>query len=176
MLDFGGGSGLLVRLLRDNGIDAYWSDRYCQNLFARGFEYENALNLNLGLATCFEVFEHLLEPKASINEMLQICPNLLFSTELLPSPIPKHSGKDLWWYYGFSHGQHISFYERKTLAYIAKVHNLHFNSYANLHLFSQKPINPFVFKWIIKLSHKGLYTLCKRQFRSKTQSDNQALQ
>ena len=39
-VDLAGGYGLLTRMMRDNGFDFYWSDRYCENLFARGFEVE----------------------------------------------------------------------------------------------------------------------------------------
>jgi hypothetical protein len=39
VIDCAGGYGILVRLLRDLGIDAFWSDLYSQNLVARGFEY-----------------------------------------------------------------------------------------------------------------------------------------
>ncbi|WP_104743897.1 class I SAM-dependent methyltransferase [Helicobacter cinaedi] len=173
MLDFGGGSGLLVRLLRDVGIESYWSDEYCENLFARGFEWQE--NIKPTLATCFEVFEHLPNPREQIDSMLKICPNLLFSTELLPCPIPESNGANAWWYYGFSHGQHISFYTYKSLELIAKAHNLHFCSYGGLHLFSQVYISPLHFKWLIRLAHRGLFTLIKRRFYSKTMSDCEKL-
>lgn len=39
VVDCAGGYGILVRQLRDKGVDAYWSDYYCENLLARGFEY-----------------------------------------------------------------------------------------------------------------------------------------
>ena len=38
VVDYAGGHGFLVRLLRDKGIEALWSDRYSENLVARGFE------------------------------------------------------------------------------------------------------------------------------------------
>lgn len=173
MLDFGGGSGLLVRLLRDVGIESYWSDEYCENLFARGFEWQR--DIQPTLCTCFEVFEHLPNPRTQIDSMLKICPNLLFSTELLPCAIPESSGANAWWYYGFSHGQHISFYTYKSLELIAKAHNLHFCSYGGLHLFSQSHISPLYFKWVVKLAHKGLFTLIKRRFASKTMNDCEKL-
>lgn len=173
LLDFGGGSGLLVRLLRDVGIDSYWSDKYCENLFARGFEWDS--NTTPTMATCFEVFEHLPNPREEIDSMLKICPNLLFSTELLPCPIPESSGTNTWWYYGFSHGQHISFYTYQSLELIAKNHNLYFYSYGGLHLFSQKRIAPSYFKWIVRLAHRGLFTFIKKCFHSKTMSDCEKL-
>src|SRR3974377_2028964 len=36
-LDFGGGAGLLCRLLRDTGIDAYMCDKFSTSVYARGF-------------------------------------------------------------------------------------------------------------------------------------------
>ena len=41
VLDIGGGTGLLTRLLRDVGFEAQWSDEYCDNIFAQGFTYDN---------------------------------------------------------------------------------------------------------------------------------------
>ena len=37
-LDYGGGYGLFVRLMRDRGFDFRWHDRYAPNLLSRGFE------------------------------------------------------------------------------------------------------------------------------------------
>lgn len=193
LLDFGGGTGLLVRLLRDSGIEAFWEDKYCQNIFARGFEWrsdnprlfalDSVIQETLSkqkmrppeLATSFEVFEHLPNPLEEIESMLSRAPNLLFSTELLPSFIPESSGQNAWWYYGFAHGQHISFYSYESLAFIAKKRGLYFYSYSGLHLFSSKKINPLAFKLVIKLAGKGLFLWVKKRLGSKTMSDSLAL-
>lgn len=172
LLDFGGGSGLLVRLLRDVGLESYWIDAYCENMFARGFEWHDSAHLKPSLATCFEVFEHLLNPLDSIRDMLEISPNLLFSTQLLPCAIPQYCGDKQWWYYGFSHGQHISFYTRQSLEHIAKIYKLHFVSCGDIHCFSVHKIHPKRFAFIVKMSHRGLFALCKRRFTSKTMSDS----
>ena len=37
VLDYAGGYGILVRLLRDLGINAYWDDKFCANILAKGF-------------------------------------------------------------------------------------------------------------------------------------------
>ncbi len=42
-LDAAGGYGMLTRLMRDYGFDFYWSDKYCANLMARGFEFNDDL-------------------------------------------------------------------------------------------------------------------------------------
>ena len=39
-LDVAGGYGMLTRLMRDYGFHFYWTDPYCQNILARGFEVE----------------------------------------------------------------------------------------------------------------------------------------
>src|ERR1700740_257975 len=36
-LDFGGGHGMLVRMMRDRGFQFHWQDRYASNDYARGF-------------------------------------------------------------------------------------------------------------------------------------------
>ena len=37
-IDYGGGYGIFVRLMRDQGFDFYRHDPLCENLFADGFE------------------------------------------------------------------------------------------------------------------------------------------
>ncbi len=59
VINCAGGYGILVRLLRDLGIEALWSDRYCQNLVARGFVYTTGDGC---LATAFEASEHFVNP------------------------------------------------------------------------------------------------------------------
>ena len=173
IVDIGGGTGLLVRLLRDVGLEAFWQDEYCENIFARGFEWNQTIKPTL--LTSFEVFEHLPNPQKQISAMLNICPNILFSTELLPESIPPHQGDNTWWYYGFHHGQHISFYAKQTLEYIAKQHNLHLCSYGSIHLLSQKALNQKIFAALIKLSNKALFPIIRRLYTSKTLSDHHKL-
>src|SRR6187551_714050 len=56
-LDYGGGYGMFVRLMRDKGFDFYRYDTYCKNMFAEGFDDKGELDYEL--ITAFEVFEHL---------------------------------------------------------------------------------------------------------------------
>lgn len=114
VVDFAGGYGLLVRQLRDLGVDALWRDKYCTNLVARGFEHKDEPAI---LVTAFEVFEHLVEPVEVLEYMLTIAPNVLLSTEIMPTPCPAHGD---WWYYGREHGQHVGFYRLRTLQSMAE--------------------------------------------------------
>ena len=91
------------------------------------------------------------------------------------APDPPHQGKEAWWYYGFAHGQHISFYARETLAYIARQQGVFLVSHNGLHLFSQRKISPFVFATLVRLAHRGAFWILKRLLGSKTLSDHQLL-
>lgn len=118
VVDYAGGYGVLVRMLRDVGVDAYWIDKYCDNLFARGFEFNS--DGGVGMVAAFEVMEHFINPVDEIEKLFSISPNLLLSTVLLPSPTPAEND---WWYYGINHGQHIGFFRVKTLQYLANKFN-----------------------------------------------------
>ncbi len=114
VVDYAGGYGILVRLLRDYGVDALWSDPYCENRVARGFEHRGQ---PATLVTAFEAFEHFIEPTKELTRMLAIAPNLLLSTMLVPTPPPPH---DDWWYYGREHGQHVGLFRLETLEMLAR--------------------------------------------------------
>jgi len=142
-VDFAGGYGLFVRRMRDLGFDFYWTDRYCENVFSKGFEYIPAAQEEIEAVTAFEVFEHLNEPIDEIQKILSISNNILFTTELIPKTVPKPGE---WWYYGLQHGQHISFYSTKTLQVIADRFGLQYYSNGKyFHLFSIKKILKGVF-------------------------------
>ncbi len=124
-IDYGGGYGMFVRLMRDQGFDFRRHDPLCVNLFADGFDA--VAQSNYALLTAWEVFEHLADPLAEIEKMLSFSRNLFFSTLLIQTP-PKPLGE--WWYYGLEHGQHVSFYSKETLKVIANKFNLklHFSN------------------------------------------------
>ena len=115
VVDYAGGYGFLVRLLRDVGIDALWADPYSDNLVARGFEYQ-AGSRPAAMVTAFEAFEHFVSPIDEMEKMLAIAPNILLTTNVISTPVPRPND---WWYYGLDHGQHIGFYRVQTLQYLA---------------------------------------------------------
>jgi hypothetical protein len=148
-IDYGGGYGIFVRLMRDMGLDFYWHDTHCQNIFAQQFEAD--LNINYNLLTAFEIFEHSPEPIHELDKMLKLSDSILFSTALLPTK--KIPAPDEWWYYGLEHGQHISFYTKKTLEYTAVKYNLNFYSNNNdIHFLTKKRIDPYYMMLILKKS------------------------
>lgn len=135
VVDFAGGYGILVRLLRDRGIDAYWSDPYCQNLVAMGFAHDGG---RADLVTAFEAFEHFVSPVAEMETLFKVAPNLLLSTDVIPEPTPDAG---TWWYYGHNHGQHVGFFRVRTFEYLAKKFRKHFISDGrSYHLFTEQPV------------------------------------
>lgn len=151
-LDYGGGYGLFVRLMRDRGFDFYWMDPYPKNLLAQGFEYDKKAKIEA--LTAFELFEHLVDPLEEIEKMLKISDTIIFSTNLinLETDTP-----DNWWYFGREHGQHVSFYTKETLQYIAQKYDL--NLYTNgkdFHILTKRNFGKGIFKLLLMLSKRGM--------------------
>tara|TARA_A100001015_G_C15033818_1_gene734767 strand:- start:87 stop:872 length:786 start_codon:yes stop_codon:yes gene_type:complete len=167
LVDYAGGHGFLVRLLRDIGIDAFWADPYSKNLVARGFEYKN--NDNAKLVTAFESFEHFVRPCEEMDKLLKIAPNILLTTTIIPRPTPKPSD---WWYYGLDHGQHIGFYRIQTLQYIAKRFDLNLISDGiQTHFFSKQKYSYQAWRILIILANR-FPKLFSVGMKSKTWDDH----
>lgn len=140
ILDVGGGYGMLCRGLRDRGFDCYITDIYCENLFAKSFEPAPGAKADVLLA--FEVFEHVTDPVAFVDEQFKkYSPELMiFSTLLYEADEPPPRD---WWYYTFETGQHISIYHSRSLQQLAKKLDLHVTSLnSGLHLLSKQTISP----------------------------------
>ena len=150
-IDYGGGYGLFVRLMRDRGFDFFRYDKFCDNIFAQGFDADATQGMRYELLTAFEVFEHLQDPVAEFEEMLKLSDNILFTTILLPADTPK---PDSWWYYGLDHGQHISFYTVPALTFLAKRFSLRLLSDgASIHLLTKNDISQIKFLLLVKAHH-----------------------
>ena len=153
-LDCGGGYGLFVRLMRDINYKFFWQDKYCENIFAQGFEANLQEGETYEVVTSFEVFEHFVNPLAEISELLKYSKNILFSTELLPDSDPK---PEEWWYYAPHEGQHISFYTPQSLSILAD--RLGLNLYSNgssLHLLTESNIPGSLFERLSYYDSLGL--------------------
>lgn len=169
-IDYAGGYGVFTRMMRDIGFHFYWVDKYATNLLARGFEH--VPNTSYEAITAFEVFEHLVQPMDELKEMLEYSDTIVFSTVLLPEAIPAEN----WWYYAFDHGQHIAFYQKKTLEYIAQQLNLHFyTNGTHFHMLSKKSMSPWLFTWYYKAAKYGMAKWAKRLMKSLTDSDSKLL-
>ena len=144
-LDYGAGYGLYVRMMRDNGYNFYWQDDYCENIFASKFSSAELpiQSQKYKVVTSYEVFEHLIDPLKEIEKILLLTDSILFSTNLTNSckgPIED------WWYISPMHGQHIAFYDTKTLEYIASKYNLNLYSSKNVHFLTKMKVNRLAYK------------------------------
>jgi hypothetical protein len=164
-LDYGGGYGLFVRLMRDKGFDFYRQDSYCENIFAKHFDVEDLNDRKgFGLLTAFEVFEHLVQPLEEVSTMLRYSDAILFSTELQPSK--NITNVDDWWYFVPEGGQHVALYSLESLQEIARKFNLHLISNKhNLHLLSKRKHHPARLK-LISVFFNLLNRLLGRHFAS----------
>lgn len=149
-LDYAGGYGFFVRMMRDLGFDFYWYDKYAQNLIARGFEFvpSESNGQEFELVTAFEVLEHIVEPREFFSELSQYSDAILLSTVLKPDDVSTD-----WWYLGPEHGQHVVIHTRRSLEILAEKLGFKCVSYRNLHYFSKKKVpSRWLFASTIRLS------------------------
>ncbi len=141
-LDYGGGVGVLTRMMRDRGLDFYRQDKYAQNLFAQYFDISDLTNeeKEFELITCFEVLEHLPDPMKEISEIFSLGDNVLFSTMLQPSESVENL--ESWFYIFEICGQHISFYTEESMKIIAERFNCYYYPMCDgfLHFFTPNKI------------------------------------
>jgi hypothetical protein len=143
-VDYGGGYGLFVRMMRDTGYDFYRYDKHCNNLFAADFEACHPPGEKFELLTAFELFEHLADPVAEVRGMLEFSDSVFFTTEIVPegNPVP-----DSWSYFGLEHGQHISFYTLRSLELLGQQFGLRLYSDGVFrHLLTPKKVSPWLFR------------------------------
>jgi hypothetical protein len=112
IIDFGGGNGLLCRLLRDFNLNCFVSDKYADATYAKNFtdpDFETP-----DLVTSFEVLEHLPNPSLDLDKLfIANTKAVILSTEIY-----RRQGKD-WWYIGPECGHHVFFYSLQSLIFIA---------------------------------------------------------
>ncbi len=159
---------MFVRLMRDRGLDFYWDDKYSTNLFARGFEKPQGAE-PFDAVTSFESLEHFPEPMAELRQMFALTSTVIFTTELLPDPVPAPQD---WWYYGLSHGQHIAFYSRRTFHHIAQVFQARYFKVGPIHVLTQSPrVRPSSLWASLCLAELGLDRGLRLLLKSKTWAD-----
>lgn len=172
-LDVAGGYGMLTRLMRDFGFNYFWSDPYCKNVHAVGFEKSDSKDNFLAISA-FEVLEHVEDPIEFIANQLKSngCKTIIFSTDLFVGDQPPSLQ---WDYYSFSTGQHITFFSLKALEKIAKKLNLNFYSFNKLHIFSDQPLR---FSFLTRILTKSYIApiaamLIRARLGTKTHSDSE---
>lgn len=138
MLDYAGGYGVLVRLMRDNGFNFYRQDPYCENIFAKGFDVTDISIQKFDVVTAFEVFEHFADPIPEIEKIFELSDFVIFSTDLVPEDIKTED----WWYISPEIGQHVAFYSKETMDFLAKKYNKnYYYKEKNIHVLTSKVFN-----------------------------------
>jgi hypothetical protein len=129
-IDWGGGTGLLTRLLRDQGFHVRSYDKYAKAEHVEDFEAslkdaEEAATF----ITSIECFEHLVNPIDAYKNVTSKKEYFIFTTEAIDTPPPDPAEKS-WWYFVPESGQHITFASKKGLDEFRKI--LGFDYYTNL--------------------------------------------
>lgn len=175
VVDYGGGYGILTRMLRDRGVNTFWSDKFSSNFLARGFEYDGVSNVDVFLA--FEVVEHLVNPIEAITEIMEKTNCFIFTTTPLPR-VDYESNED-WWYFAPEAGQHIFFSSKETFKKMAEMIGCQYQNIWGYHiLYRGKQFNGLnlASKFWILLSRVffrfKLIIFQRGRFKSKTWDDH----
>lgn len=140
-IDWGGGTGLLTRLLRDQGFDVLSYDKYIDGQHSKGFNIgSNGLNYSKDFLTAIECFEHLEDPIGLLRDAVAKKDYFIFTTEILKLPAPDPAKRE-WWYFMPESGQHITFASKVGLTEFSKHVGFNFlTSFGSLHVMSRKRI------------------------------------
>jgi hypothetical protein len=110
-LDYGSGSGELVRLLNGSG----WTSENYEPMQNHSFPYGS-----FELITVFEVFEHVSDPHKLFRDLDTLASKesvIIFSTAV--SDQTESFPLDLSWWYLAPRNGHISLYSRRSLRFLA---------------------------------------------------------
>ena len=134
VLDFGGGTGLLCRLLRDVGMDAWVYDPLGGHELSQGFALDH-LEGHFDLVCTFEVLEHQVEPTAALRDLSHLADALIVGTE------PYVGQAEDWWYLMPPVGQHVFFCSPRGFEWAAREIGMHHLDLGKHHLFTRVPLS-----------------------------------
>lgn len=118
-LDFGGGAGLLSRLLSDAHWNSSSFDPFSEDLHMPPADVSELGRFDL--ITAFEVFEHVPDPHklfATLTKLLAPGGLVILSTQLSDGNL--QTGRPLTWWYASPRNGHISLYSRASLVFLAQ--------------------------------------------------------
>lgn len=165
-LDYGGGYGIFVRMMRDRGYNFYWLDKYAKPLLCKGFEFKNQ---KIALTTSFECLEHMVSPQEDLDIIFSNSDDVLVSTKLYAADF--NVPDDSWEYYSLNTGQHVTFYSAVTFNYLANKYNMNYYFLYGIHWFSKRKLSKIklcLLKLKIRLRRKTVgidYACCEKDSR-----------
>jgi len=124
ILDYGGGSGLLARLLRESGFRAATYDPFSAFSARPEGQFE--------VITCFEVMEHAPFPNNIVADMSGLLAKegvLLFSTLTQPANFAELG---LGWWYVAPRNGHVSLYSSRALAILFEKQGMQIVSFSEV--------------------------------------------
>lgn len=124
-LDYGGGNGLLSRVLSASGWESSSYDPFVQ----RDLEIETLGKFDL--ITAFEVFEHAPDPRKLISDLSALLVQdglIVFTTLISDKQITAHA-RLTWWYASPRNG-HISLFSRDSLATLGAMKQFSLGSFS----------------------------------------------
>jgi SAM-dependent methyltransferase len=124
-LDYGGGNGLLVEIMKESNWESVSYDPFVD----RNINIEQLGKFEL--ITAFEVFEHVPDVQGLVSNLRSLLsPNglILFSTLLSDGNI--HPNQRISWWYASPRNGHISLHSRNSLAILAQDYGFNFASFS----------------------------------------------
>jgi len=109
VLDWGGGYGLLTRILRDRGVSCFHYDPYVDPLFAKNTVLTS--NTKFDLVILSEVMLHMTSPVDTLSELLAISKHVVFTAVVAPPDVSPE-----WWYFMPDTGQHVTIFSERSIA------------------------------------------------------------
>jgi hypothetical protein len=150
VVDFGGGLGIVARLLAESGWTTFVHDKFTASPFP-GIKWTEGRKADFLLAS--EVFEHLPNPAQDLEEVFGLQPRFLYAR----TTRYRHEGSD-WFYLAPETGQHVFFFTDEAMRMLASRYGYHVTLPTSEDaVFSAAPLGPTK-RW-------GLKTILSRKLR-----------